>query len=60
MCDIAPFSMKCEWDDVKHELISCRVHHLSCAVQELKMSLPIISGWFSPYECPMFQPKLEE
>ena len=60
MCQIAPFSMKCENEDIKHDLVSCNIHHLNCAVQELKMSLPIIGGWFRPYECPDFQPKKEE
>ena len=60
MCDIAPFSMRCEWEDVKDDLVSCSVHHLCCAVQELKMSLPIIGGWFGPYKCPSFEPKKED
>lgn len=60
MCDIAPFFMHCEWEDVKDDLISCNVHHLCCATQELKMSLPIIGRWFQPYRCPQFEPKKEE
>ncbi len=57
MCEIAPFSMPCEWDDVQNGLISCNIHHLNCATQELKMSLPIIGGWFKPYRCPSYEPK---
>lgn len=59
MCKIAPFSMQCENDDVKHDLVACSVHHLCCAFQELKMSLPIIGDWFKSYKCPDFQPKTE-
>lgn len=57
MCEIAPFFMTCEFEDVRNNLISCNVHRLNCAAQELKMSLPLIGGWFKPYECPMFVPK---
>ena len=60
MCQIAPFSMQCEFDDVKDKLFSCQCNHLACAVQELKMSLPIIGGLFKPHKCPYFLPKKEE
>lgn len=57
MCDIAPFSMECEFDDVKHKLVCCKANHLSCAFRQLQQSLPLVGGWFEDYKCQAFEPK---
>ena len=55
MCDIAPFQMKCEYDDFQHDLFCCRSHHLCQAFNNLYRSIPIVKEFVSEYHCPDFE-----
>ena len=57
MCDISPFQMKCEYDDVQHDLICCGVHHLYQALSNIYQSIPIVREFVGEYHCPDFEPK---
>lgn len=53
MCDIAPFQMKCEYED--YDCVSCAVHHLYQAFSNLLQSIPIVKRFTEPYKCPQFE-----
>lgn len=55
MCEIAPFCMKCEWEDAQDKLVMCKANKLHFAFRELSMSLPIVGGLFAPYKCKGFE-----
>ena len=55
MCDIAPFGMKCEWEDVKDKLFMCNANRLNCALTELVQSIPIVGRFVEPYRCVGFE-----
>ena len=58
MCDIAPFSMKCDIEDCG--ATTCAFHKLNFALNELYTELPILKHFIEPYQCPDFTPKEEE
>ena len=60
MCDIAPFQMKCVNEEHKDELMSCAVHHLYQAFNEIWLQAPIIKHFVEPYCCPDFELKRSE
>lgn len=58
MCDIAPFQMKCEYDEC--DLLCCRTHHLYQELSNLYQSIPIVRKFVKEYHCPDFEPKAGE
>ena len=60
MCDIAPFCMKCEWEDVQDKLIMCQANRLHAALREIPRSLPIVGDWIEPYRCQGFMTPTDE
>lgn len=53
MCDIAPFQMKCVYEDF--DLTVCAVNKLCFALTELKQSIPFFGKYVSEYRCPHFE-----
>ena len=60
MCEIAPFCMKCEWEDVKDKLAMCHANRLKFAFTDISRSLPIVGDLIAPYRCKGFQIPHEE
>lgn len=55
ICEIAPFAMKCEYEN--YELVSCACHRLEQALSDLLGEMPILKHFSTPYHCPDFMPK---
>lgn len=53
MCDIAPFQIKCEYED--DDCVACAIHHLYQAFSNLQQSIPIVKRFAEPYKCPQFE-----
>lgn len=60
MCDIAPFQMKCKYDDFKHDLTCCQAHYLCQALSNMYQLIPIVREFIGEYHCPDFEPKVGE
>ena len=60
MCEIAPFCMKCEWEDVQDKLVMCKANKLHFAFIELAKSFPIVGKIIAPYECKGFEIPFED
>lgn len=58
MCDIAPFQMKCAFED--GDLMVCACHKLSYAVTELKQGIPFLGKFVPDYHCPHFETDVEK
>ena len=56
MCDIAPFCMKCVWEDVEDKLIMCKANRMHFYLREIPRSLPGIGDLFEAYQCQGFIP----
>lgn len=59
-CPCVPLGKRCLFEEHAKDLLGCSCRILGYRLQELKMSLPIIGGWFEPYKCNFFIEYTEE
>lgn len=58
MCEIAPFQMRCEYED--HDCVRCASEKIRFALVEAVGSIPILGYFTKSYRCEMFMPSKEE
>lgn len=59
MCEIAPFGMKCEWEEYSDKLIMCASNRLQQAMNNLLKAIPIMGNFTPEYHCKGFEIKRE-
>ena len=52
MCEIAPLSPKCIYED--GDAIMCKRHKIKCYFIEMCLDLPILNRFVEPYVCPNY------
>lgn len=59
-CPCVPYGKKCMFEEHAKDLLCCCCHILNYHLQELKMELPLIGGWFETYVCKDFMDAADE
>lgn len=55
MCDIAPFGMRCIYEEHADELFFCCGHRLRWQWNEMWSNTIILKHFIEPYRCPDFE-----